>query len=334
MPNPDREPQRELTALAAALLAGDRGALARAITLVESTAAAHQENARALLERLLPHSGGAMRIGVTGAPGVGKSSFINALGCFIIERGQRVAVLAIDPSSGFSGGSILGDKTRMERLARADGAFIRPSPTGGILGGVAAGTRDAMLLCEAAGYDVILIETVGAGQSEVALRGLVDFLLLIVLPGAGDELQGIKKGIMEIADALLINKADGETLAAAEAAQAQYSQALRYIAPATPGWRTRAYTASAMTGAGIADIWERIGEFRAETQNSGAFDQRRRQQRRAWLHSALEAELRRALREQPALRSAFHEAEAAVLAGETSPRAAAAQLLQRLLRDS
>ena len=265
------------SSLADALLAGERAALARAITLIESRAPQHADAAHQLLGALLPHAGNSVRIGITGPPGAGKSSFIDSFGCHVIQRGHKVAVLAIDPSSGLTRGSILGDKTRMERLSRESDAFIRPSPTGGILGGVAEKTREAVLLCEAAGFDVIIVETVGAGQSEVTLRSLVDFLLLLLITGAGDELQGYKKGVIEIADALVINKADGDNLTAAEAARAQYQRALEFVAPATAGWRTRALTASALTGAGIDAIWTLITEFVTQTKSSGGFDDRRRQ---------------------------------------------------------
>ncbi|MCE2470976.1 MAG: methylmalonyl Co-A mutase-associated GTPase MeaB, partial [Anaerolineae bacterium] len=238
--------------------------------------------------------------------------------------------LAIDPSSSLSGGSILGDKTRMERLSRDERAFIRPSPTGGVLGGVAGRTREAIMLCEAAGYDVILVETVGTGQSEVRLRALVDFLLLLLITGAGDELQGIKKGVIEIADALVINKADGDNIAAAQAARAQFSQSLRYVAPATAGWRTRVFTASGLSGHGIDDIWRAIGEFVAQTKASGVFAKRRAQQQRDWLHSELEAQLREQLYGNAAFRAALPELEAAVVNGEL-PAATAAERLLRLI---
>ncbi len=328
----DKSQQRhiDIDALARDLLAGERAALARAITLIESAAPQHRERAQALLGRLLPHSGRSIRIGVTGVPGAGKSSFIDSFGCCLTERGKRVAVLAIDPSSHLSGGSILGDKTRMERLARDERAFIRPSPTGGVLGGVAGRTREAILLCEAAGYDVILVETVGTGQSEVTLRGLVDFFLLLLITGAGDDLQGIKKGVIEMADALVINKADGDNIAAAEAARAQFSQSLRLVAPATEGWRTRAFTASGLSGAGIDEIWRAIGDFVAQTQASGVFAKRRAAQQREWLYAELGSQLRERLYGNAAVKAALPEIEAAVVAGEL-PAATAAERLLRLL---
>lgn len=317
------------TAIAKGVLAGDRAALARAITLVESAARQHAAPARALLAQLLPHAGKSIRIGITGPPGAGKSTFIDTIGCNLTERGHKVAVLAIDPSSAKTRGSILGDKTRMEKLARAANAFIRPSPTGGVLGGVAGKTREAILVCEAAGYDVILVETVGAGQNEIALRSMVDFLLLLLITGAGDELQGIKKGVIEIADAIIINKADGDNITAAHAARAQFERALHFVAPATSGWRTRALSASGLTGAGIDEIWTVISEFKAQTQSNGVFEQRRTDQRREWLHSALERHLRDYLYGHEAVQAALPAIEAAVMAGEV-PAAAAAEKLLRL----
>lgn len=317
-------------ALAAAVLARDRAALARAITLVESAAPRHQQTAQDLLSALLPHSGGSIRIGVTGAPGAGKSTFIDSFGAYLTERGRRVAVLAVDPSSALTGGSILGDKTRMERLSRDEKAFIRPTPTGGVLGGVAPKTREAILVCEAAGYDVVIVETVGTGQSEATLRSLVDFFLLLLIAGAGDELQGIKKGVIELADALVINKADGENIAAASAARTQFSRGLRFVAPATAGWRTRAYTASSLTGDGIAEIWAAISAFEAETKASGIFEQRRTAQRGEWLQAALETRLRDLVFGSAAVREALPEIEAAALSGELSLSAAADELIRLL----
>lgn len=327
MSEESQNPLSDASALARDLLDGERAALARAITLIESAAPQHRGKAQALLGQLMPHSGKSIRIGISGVPGAGKSTFIDSFGCYLTERGKRVAVLAIDPSSSLTGGSILGDKTRMERLARDERAFIRPSPTGGVLGGVAGRTREAILLCEAAGYDVILVETVGTGQSEVTLRALVDFFLLLLITGAGDELQGIKKGVIEIADALVINKADGDNIAAAQAARAQFSQSLRFVAPATEGWRTRAFTASGISGDGIEDIWRAIGEFVAQTQASGVFTERRASQQRDWLHAELEAQLRERLYGNAAIRAALPEIEAAVADGELPAATAAERLL-------
>lgn len=323
----------DIQALSAGVRAGDRAALARAITLVESNAPQHQAAAQDLLAVLLPHSGESIRIGITGVPGAGKSTFIDSFGCALTGLGQRVAVLAIDPSSSITGGSILGDKTRMERLSRDENAFIRPSPTGGELGGVAGRTREAILLCEAAGYDVIIVETVGTGQSEVTLRSLVDFFLLLLITGAGDELQGIKKGVIELADALVINKADGDNIAAAKAARAQFNRGLQFVAPATVGWRTRAFTASGLTGAGIGEIWAMIGEFVAETKSNGAFEERRAAQQREWLRYALEARLRDYVFGSAAVREALPEIEAAVISGELSVADGAKKLAGLLLTD-
>ncbi len=325
------KPAIDVTALAESLLAGDRAALARAITLVESAAPHHEAPAQALLGQLLPHTGNSIRIGITGVPGAGKSTFIDTFGCHLTERGHKVAVLAIDPSSAISRGSILGDKTRMESLARDDNAFVRPSPTSGVLGGVGGKTREAILVCEAAGYNVIIVETVGTGQSEVTLRSLVDFLLLLLITGTGDELQGIKKGVIEIADALVVNKADGDNSAAAKADRAQFERALRLVAPATEGWRTRALTASGLTGGGIDNIWAVIREFAACTKSSGGFEKRRTEQRKAWLHSALERQLRDYLYGHDAARAALPKIEAAVMAGELPAAAAANELLRLIL---
>lgn len=268
-----------------------------------------------------------MRVGITGVPGAGKSSLIEALGVWLIRDGHRVAVLAVDPSSSLSRGSILGDKTRMEQLSREPDAFIRPSPTGGVLGGVARKTRETMLVCEAAGFDVILVETVGTGQSEITVRSMVDFFLLVLIPGGGDELQGIKKGVVELADAIAINKADGENKVRAEAARGEYNRALHYLTPATEGWRARAYTCSAATGEGVAHLWEVIGRFRERTASSGAFEARRREQAREWLHTLIDEQLRAHFFGRPSVQAALVEVERAVLAGELPATAAARQLL-------
>ncbi len=310
----------------AGVRSGDRSILARAITLIESNAPAHMALAQEVLRALLPYTGGALRVGITGVPGVGKSTFIEALGTMLCERGHRTAVLAVDPSSSISRGSILGDKTRMERLSRHPNAYIRPSPTGGSLGGVARKSRETLLLCEAAGFDIVLVETVGVGQSEIAVRGMVDFFLLLMLAGAGDELQGIKKGIIELADALLITKADGDNRARALAAQAEYTHALRYLTPATEGWRPRAYICSAQTGEGIAEIWREIERFRDETTASGVFAARRRDQARDWVYTLIEDHLRSRFFGHPVVQERLPAIEQAVVEG-TLPVTTAVQTL-------
>jgi len=264
--------------LSAGVQARDATVLARAITLVESTAARHAAEAAELMKLLLPHRDHSVRIGITGVPGVGKSTFIEAFGLYLCEQGHRVAVLAVDPTSVVSGGSILGDKTRMEKLSRHPAAYIRPSPSGGALGGVTRKTRETITLCEAAGYDVILIETVGVGQSEIAVRSMTDFFLLLALTGAGDELQGIKKGIVEMADAIAVTKADGDNLVAAERLQVELSQVLHLLAPATAGWKPEVLTCSAIKGNGIPEVWAVAEKFRKEMTASGEWDARRLRQ--------------------------------------------------------
>jgi len=278
---------------------GNRAALARAITLIESTAPRHEVQAQELLRRLLPLTGRSRRVGVTGVPGVGKSTFIDTLGMHLCGRGLRVAVLAIDPTSTRSGGSILGDKTRMARLSAEPQAFIRPSPSGGTLGGVGRRTRETLLLCEAAGFDVVLVETVGVGQSEVTLRGMVDFFLLLLLAGAGDDLQGIKRGIMEMADAVLIHKADGENRARAELARGEQAGALHYLAPATSGWTTPVLLASGLTGEGVAEFWSTVERFYETLGAVGAIAARRREQVRAWFDDLIREELVARFRRHP-----------------------------------
>ncbi|WP_322816348.1 methylmalonyl Co-A mutase-associated GTPase MeaB [Chloroflexus sp.] len=309
---------------------GDRTILARAITLIESNAPAHMAQAQAVLAALLPYTGGSLRVGITGVPGVGKSTFIEALGTMLCERGHRVAVLAIDPSSSISRGSILGDKTRMERLAHHPNAYIRPSPSGGSLGGVARKSRETLLLCEAAGFDIVLVETVGVGQSETAVRGMVDFFLLLMLAGAGDELQGIKKGVIELADALVITKADGDNRARAMAAQAEYRHALRYLTPATPGWKPPVRTCSALTGSGITEIWQEIERFRAELTASGVFAARRREQARDWLYTLIDEQLRTLFFAHPAVRERLPALEQAVVEGTVPVVSAVQQLFAAL----
>jgi LAO/AO transport system kinase len=315
------------------VIEGNRSMLARAITLVESNAAAHFDMAQEVLQQLLPHTGNSMRIGITGVPGAGKSTFIEAFGMLLLERGHRVAVLAVDPTSSVTRGSILGDKTRMEHLAREQNAFIRPSPTSGMLGGVTRKSRETMLVCEAGGFDIILVETVGVGQSEITVRSMVDFFLLLMITGAGDELQGIKKGVIELADALLINKADGENKPRAQSARSEYNRALHYLPPATEGWRTRAYTCSSIHGDGIPDIWDVIQKFRQQTGESGVFDERRRKQALDWLHSMVEQQLQAYFYSHPGVRETLPRVEQAVADG-TLPATTAARELLRAVQQS
>jgi LAO/AO transport system kinase len=325
VPTPTTDPD----ALADAVRAGDRRALARAITLAESTRDDHREQARALLEQLLPATGGAVRAGISGAPGAGKSTFIEALGLHVVDRGHRVAVLAVDPSSTNSGGSILGDKTRMELLARRTDAFIRPSPTGGTLGGVARRTREAMLLCEAAGFDVVFVETVGVGQSEVAVAAMVDAFLLLLAPAAGDELQGVKRGIVELADLLVVNKADGELEPAARRTAADYSNALHIVRPGGP-WAPRVLLSSALTGQGIPEVWGAIEEHQAIVVANGERDRRRASQAREWMWSEVTDTMLDRLRRDPAVASLVAALEREVEAGALSPAAAAHRILSSL----
>lgn len=326
----DQRPNRPSAALedlAEGVLAGDRTQLARAITLVESARPEDEELARRLLERLLPHAGGSHRVGISGVPGVGKSTLIERLGGQLVDRGLRVAVLAVDPSSALTGGSILGDKSRMDALARREEAFIRPSPSAATLGGVARRTRETMLLCEAAGFDVVLVETVGVGQSETAARDMVDTFVVLLLPGAGDELQGIKKGILEVGDVLAVNKADGDRVALARAAARDHAAALRYLRPRDEHWSPRTVVVSAETGAGVEELWEAISDHRAAVDGAGLLEERRGEQATRWTWSLIEERLLGDFRAHAAVRERLDGLMARVREGSLPPGAAAATLL-------
>jgi LAO/AO transport system kinase len=312
-------PGDSLARLTAALRAGDRATLARAITLVESRRDDHRRQARELLQDVMPHTGRSLRVGITGMPGVGKSTSIDALGTFLTGEGRKVAVLTVDPSSRRTGGSILGDKTRMARLASDPNAFIRPSPSAGTLGGVAANTRETMLLCEAAGYDVVLVETVGIGQSETTVRDMTDFFLVLMLPGAGDELQGIKKGVLELADMLAVNKADGDNVLRAKAAAAEYRAAFHILRPQSSDWTPPVLTYSALTGENIPQLWGHITDHQTRMTANGESDARRREQQVRWMYTMLEARLMQRLTSDPLLRARLPELEEAVAAGRLPP---------------
>ncbi len=320
----------DIKALAKNLRGGSRAALARAITLIESRRGDHQAAARDLVQALLADTGKAVRVGITGSPGVGKSATIDALGTFLIERGHKVAVLAVDPSSARTGGSILGDKTRMARLAASDSAFIRPSPASGTLGGVAAKTREAMLLCEAADFDVVLVETVGIGQSETAVCDMTDFFLALMLPGAGDELQGIKKGLVELADMIAVNKADGDNVKRANLAASEYRGALHILNPRSEHWRPPVLTCSALTGMGIDALWQKILDHRTAMNASGEFAARRREQQVKWMWSMLEQRMMARLRADAAIRARVKKTEADVANGRITPALAAEQIAEML----
>ncbi len=305
---------------------GDRAILARTITLIESEKPKHAELAQEVLETLLPDTGGAYRVGISGVPGSGKSTFIDALGTMLTGGGHRVAVLTVDPTSSVSGGSILGDKTRMSVLSGDPNAFIRPSPTSGTLGGVTRKTRETILLCEAAGFDVVLVETVGVGQSETIVAGMVDFFLVLMIAGAGDELQGIKRGILEVADMLAINKADGDNISRATQAQASYQSALRLM---RPGSEPPVVTCSALEKTGLKELWGVATERREQLEASGAFQRKRQEQQVRWMWDMVEDGLRSALRGDRELRALLEQLEKAVAAGTAAPSAAAAEVLRR-----
>ena len=312
------------------VVAADRGVLARAITLVESSAAKDADDAQALLARLLPRTGRARRVGITGVPGVGKSTLIDELGTRLVARGHRVAVLAVDPSSALSGGAILGDKTRMMRLSLAPEAFIRPSPSGLTPGGVARRSRETMLLCEAAGFDVVLVETVGIGQSETAVCDMTDFFLVLMLPGAGDELQGIKKGVVELADMIAVNKADGDNIRRAKAAAGEYRAALHILTPRSPHWMPPVVTYSALTGDGIVELWSQVLAHRQQLTAIGEFAARRREQQVKWMWSMLEDRFHLRLKTDAKLKARLPAIEKSVADGTLSPALAVEEIATAL----
>lgn len=326
-----RRPLPDTGELADLVRSGDTMWLARAITLVESRKPAHRQAAADLLTALMPDTGRADRIGLTGVPGVGKSTFIDQFGINLTGEGRKVAVLAVDPSSSRTGGAILGDKTRMDRLATDPNAFVRPSPAGGSLGGVARATRESILLCEAAGFDVVLVETVGVGQSETTVSEMVDIFVVLMLAGAGDELQGIKRGVLELADLIAVNKADGDNLKRARLAAADYRRAIRLMTPASPNWRPPVLTCSALTNDGLAKIWEQIVEHRDKLTATGERAERRQRQQIGWMWSLIGDRLLDEFRDSPKVAARLAQMEASVLAGEVPPAVAADQLLATFL---
>ena len=323
---------QDVERLARGLRAGDRTVLSRAITLFESKRPDHHRSAAALMQKLLPHTGQAVRVGITGAPGVGKSTLIDALGSMLTGQAHKVAVLAVDPSSRRTGGSILADKTRMARLANDSNAFIRPSPSSGTLGGVAAKTRETMLLCEAANYDIVLVETIGVGQSEIAVADMTDFFLVLALPGAGDELQALKKGVVELADMIAVNKADSDNIPRAKLAASQFAAALHILSPRSPNWSPPVVTCSAHTGDGIDALWSHVLDHRARLTESGELKTRRGEQQVKWMWTMLEERLFEPLRSDRALKSALPRIEADVAAGRLAPSAAVEKIAAMLTR--
>ncbi len=305
----------------------DRNILARTITLIESNNPSHHDTAQEVLKKLLPHSGKSLRIGITGVPGAGKSTLIEALGRYLIQQEHKVAVLTVDPSSTVTKGSILGDKTRMEKLSKEENCFIRPSPSGGTLGGVTRKSRETITICESAGFDIILIETVGVGQSEVTVRSMVDFFLLVLIAGAGDELQGIKRGVMELCDAIFINKADSDNYKKALIAQSDYNNALHYLQPVTKGWQTKAYIGSAITGAGIKELWDEIKKFEHFTKKSGMFEQRRKEQTIDWVFRMIEDKLRDDFYNDEKVKKEIPSVKSEILYEKITPTQAAEKLL-------
>ncbi len=329
---PRRKPLPTASELVEGILKGNITVLSRAVTLVESLAPEHYAIAQEVIEKCLPYSGKSRRIGITGVPGAGKSTSIDVFGLHVLKHGGKLAVLAIDPSSERTKGSILGDKTRMEKLSQQNDAFIRPSPSAGSLGGVARKTRETIVLCEAAGYDNIFVETVGVGQSETAVHSMVDFFLLIQIAGAGDELQGIKRGIMEMADAIVINKADGDNVGPAQLAQAQFRSALHLFPPTASGWKPEVLTYSGYYELGIPEIWEMIDRYFVYVKNNGYFELKRQQQARWWMYETIDEQLRKHFYDNPEIETRLVAAEADVLSNRRSSFAAAADVLEQYFK--
>ncbi len=329
-----RKKNLNLDELVNGILSSDISVLARAITLVESNLESHQKISQQLLNNIIQYSGNSIRIGITGSPGVGKSTFIEKLGLLLCEEGRRVAVLTIDPSSPISKGSILGDKTRMEKLSRHPNAFIRPSPTSGAMGGVGKKTRESILLCEAAGFDVVIVETVGVGQSEVLVRSMVDFFALLILPGGGDELQGFKRGSVELADAIVINKADGDNLNLAKVTLNEYQQALQYISNPTEGWKTRLILASAINGTGINEFWQLVEEFRNKTIDTGIFQVRRREQILDWFYEMVKENVLNFFLSNRRVKVLLQDLEQEIFLGKISPSFAVEKLFESLKNEN